>query len=259
MWGIALTLFIAAKCLTIFSLKASRANPSRCRLVEYGFLWPGMDPRGFCDERTFPAPGIHEWISAGLKTLSGAALVWFGVRSIPAGHALAVGWLGMIGLVLLLHFGLFHLLSLLWRAYGINAKPIMQSPAKATSLAKFWGGKWNSAFSDLMEVYLFKPLVSQIGINGALFAVFIFSGAVHELVISLPAKGGYGLPTLYFVIQGLGLLLERSRLGRGIGLGHRWKGWCFVALVTVVPAFWLFHPPFIHNVILPMLHAFGAI
>src|SRR6185369_1270504 len=115
---------------------------------------------------------------------------------------------------LLLHFGLFHLLSLLWRAYGINAKPIMQSPAKATSLAKFWGGKWNSAFSDLMEVYLFKPLVSQIGINGALFAVFIFSGAVHELVISLPAKGGYGLPTLYFVIQGLGLLLERSRLGR---------------------------------------------
>jgi len=29
-------------------------------------------------------------------------------------------------------------------------------------------------------------------------------------------------------------------------------------IVTTAPVFCLFHPPFIHNVILPMLHAIGA-
>jgi hypothetical protein len=30
-------------------------------------------------------------------------------------------------------------------------------------------------------------------------------------------------------------------------------------VVTAGPAYWLFHPIFIRNVILPMLHALGAI
>ena len=33
---------------------------------------------------------------------------------------------------------------------------------------------------------------------------------------------------------------------------------CFTIIITAAPAFWLFHPPFINNVILPMLHAIGA-
>ena len=82
---------------------------------------------------------------------------------------------------------------------------------------------------------------------------------MHEVVISLPAHSGYGLPTSYFVIQGLGLLFEHSKPGRALGLGAGWKGWCFVAVVAGLPAFWLFPPGFIRNVILPMLHTIGAI
>jgi hypothetical protein len=33
----------------------------------------------------------------------------------------------------------------------------------------------------------------------------------------------------------------------------------FTALVTAAPVVWLFPPPFVHNVILPMLAAVGAI
>jgi alginate O-acetyltransferase complex protein AlgI len=164
----------------------------------------------------------------------------------------------MVGIVFMLHFGLFHLLSLLWHSLGIHAKPMMMSPGTATSLSKFWGRSWNAAFTDLMREQLFKPLAKHHGAHVALFTIFLLSGALHELVISLPAHGGYGLPTVYFTIQGLGLLFERSTPGRKLGLGSGWKGWCFVAVTTGVPAFWLFHPVFIHNVILPMLNIIGA-
>jgi hypothetical protein len=36
-------------------------------------------------------------------------------------------------------------------------------------------------------------------------------------------------------------------------------GQFFTAFVVAVPAFWLFHPPFIRNVILPFMKAIGAL
>jgi len=60
------------------------------------------------------------------------------------------------------------------------------------------------------------------------------------------------------MIQGVGLIVERSRVGRKLGLGHGVCGWAFTLIVTAGPVFWLFHPPFINHVILPMLTAIGA-
>jgi len=53
-------------------------------------------------------------------------------------------------------------------------------------------------------------------------------------------------------------LIERSRLGCRLGLGGGGRGRLFMFIFTLGPAYWLFHPIFIRNVILPMLHAFGA-
>lgn len=258
MWTIAFALFLGAKWVTIrgFLRSGNRANPGR--LLVYGLLWPGMDLLAFCGTSAVRSPAGCECVGAAVKTLLGAAMVWGGARLVGATHPILSGWVGMIGVVLLLHFGLFHLLSLVWRARGINARPIMRSPAGATSLSGFWGENWNGAFRDLMHEIVFKPLTRSIGPRGALFLVFLISGALHELVISVPARGGYGLPTAYFVLQGLALLFERGKLGRKLGLGSGIKGWCFLAMVTGVPAFWLFHPIFIHHVILPMLHAICA-
>jgi hypothetical protein len=70
-------------------------------------------------------------------------------------------------------------------------------------------------------------------------------------VISLPAGTGYGLPTAYFLLQGVGILLERA-------FPHI-RGRIFTILITAVPAFWLFHPAFVYNVILPFMKAIGAL
>ena len=79
-------------------------------------------------------------------------------------------------------------------------------------------------------------------------AGFLFSGVAHELVISVPASGGYGLPTLYFLFQGLGVIAERK-----FELRHTPAGGAFLWFVLLAPAFWLFHPPFMNAVIDPFL------
>src|SRR5439155_26521099 len=104
----------------------------------------------------------------------------------------------------------------------------------------------------------FRPLARRWGVTGATIAVFLISGLVHESVISLPARGGYGLPTAYFAVQAFGVLMERSSWGHRLGLGRGFRGWLFVVLCAGAPAFWLFHPIFIRNIILPMLHAIGG-
>jgi alginate O-acetyltransferase complex protein AlgI len=164
----------------------------------------------------------------------------------------------MLGIVLFLHFGLFDLLALAWLRAGINARPIMQAPLRARSLAEFWGSRWNTAFSDLARQFIFRPLAKTWGARGAMAGVFLVSGLVHEAVISLPARGGYGLPTAYFALQALGMLLERSEFGRAFGLCEGFRGRLFMAIFAGAPAYWLFHPVFVRNVILPMLDFIGA-
>jgi len=161
-------------------------------------------------------------------------------------------------LILVLHFGFFHLLSLAWRANGMDTPPLMRAPLLARSLSEFWGKRWNTAFHHLVAQFLFRPAHRKFGVLAATMFVFLASGLVHDLVISIPARGGYGLPTLYFLLQGAGVLFEHTRLAHRFGINAGFRGWLFMALITAGPVCLLFHPPFIHNVILPFLKCLGA-
>jgi alginate O-acetyltransferase complex protein AlgI len=171
---------------------------------------------------------------------------------------MVAGWIGMIGLALVLHFGLFHLMSLTWQAAGVDAKPLMQKPLNSRSLADLWGRRWNTGFNAIARELLFEPLVPRIGAVAATGVVFFASGVIHDLVISLPARGGYGLPTLYFMIQFVGLLVERTSALRRVRRS-RILAWLYVAAVALLPAVLLFHPPFVKRVIIPFLHAIGGL
>ncbi len=57
---------------------------------------------------------------AALKTTLGIVVLWFVAEGLPPVSPLAAGWLGMIGAVFILHFGTFHLLSLVWRRMGVK-------------------------------------------------------------------------------------------------------------------------------------------
>jgi alginate O-acetyltransferase complex protein AlgI len=133
----------------------------------------------------------------------------------------------------------------------------MLSPALASSPSDFWANRWNTGFRKLAHDFLFQPLVRRTGIAWTTLLAFIASGLVHDLVISLPARGGYGLPTAYFVLQGLAILLERSHAGRLLGLRDGLRGRLFMFTVTALPIPVLFHPAFVRNIFLPMLQAIG--
>jgi len=185
-------------------------------------------------------------------------LALFGVAARFVEHSPWIaGWLGMTAVVLSLHFGFFAVLAWVWRQRGVDATPVMNTPLAATSLAEFWGTRWNTAFHHLVHRYVFRPSLRQISPSRALLLAFVVSGLVHDLIISVPARAGFGFPTLYFVLQGVGVLFERNTIAQRIGLGRGKAGWLFTLVVAVGPAFLLFHPPFIRNVILPFLRALG--
>jgi D-alanyl-lipoteichoic acid acyltransferase DltB (MBOAT superfamily) len=247
MWAIAVAVFALCKVLT---WRAGRQPASLGRNIAYFIVWPGLDAKAFLGPANAKAPKSGEWVFAAFKLAFGAMVLWEVATEVLS--PLVRGWVGMLGLVFLLHFGAFHLLSCAWRAAGVQAKPLMNWPIAATSLGDFWGRRWNTAFRDLTFHLLFRPLARSLGARVGLAAGFLFSGLVHDLVISVPAGGGYGWPTLYFTIQGLGLLAERKmKLSE---TANR----LFAAVVLVAPAAGLFHEPFILNVIVPFLDVIGA-
>jgi alginate O-acetyltransferase complex protein AlgI len=260
MWALALAVGLGCKWATWRRAKRRLGHTGLGRSLLYLFAWPGMEAETFLAQtHQSPLPSPREWLSAFLQMLLGVVLVWFGARCFTPGFPLLAGWIGLTGLGFLLHFGLFKLLSLTWQSFGIAASPLMRAPMLTRSLGEFWSMRWNAAFSQLAHAFIFMQLRRRFGITGATLTVFLISGTVHDFVISVPARAGFGLPTIYFALQGLAVLFERSAFAQSLGLGRGgWHGRLFALTVVVAPAFWLFHPPFIHNVILPFLQAIGA-
>jgi alginate O-acetyltransferase complex protein AlgI len=231
----------------------------------FGFAaaWPGMRPGIFATAGAPPLPG-------------GLRLIGFGLRRLLAGAALtaaawlvahrASGWLSsggstvlatallLPGLSLMLHFGVFNVLAGLWRLAGVDARPLFRAPLAARSLGEFWGRRWNLAFSEMTALGVYRPLAGVLGKGPATAAAFLCSGLLHELAISVPVLAGFGLPTAYFALHGLLVLLERhlEKTGRPVSswgwVAHLWViGW------LVVPLPILFHPPFLRGVVWPLI------
>ena len=259
MWILSFAIFIGLKWLTWWKARGIVEHPAWLSMA-YLLAWPGMDAEAFLDpDQRVESPPAKNWLWASLETALGAVLLWVVARSVPQREGLLRGWVGMLGLILLLHFGAFQIVSLVWQNIGVKAVPIMIAPLRAVSLSEFWGRRWNLGFRQLAHELIFRPLYRTVGAGLAGFLVFVASGLIHDLVISLPARGGYGLPTAYFVLQGLGITMERSTFGKRFGLGRGRIGWLFMALFVAGPVFWLFHPWFVLRVILPFMHAIHAL
>lgn len=271
MSAIAATSFFALKLAT---LRGSWKAAAPWRIAGYLFAWPGMNAQRFlagegCRRDTSTSRGVSARMPSGCprygelafalaKLVGGLVCASWAMVHATEASPFVVGWVGMLGIIFTLHFGVFHAISWLWRAAGVDAPPIMRAPIAATSLAEFWGERWNVAFAESARRFIVRPLARRVGARRAGLAVFVVSGLVHETVISLPARGGWGGPTLYFLLQALGVALEKSAWGVRVGLGRGVRGWLWTFLFTATPLPLLFHEPFVGNLIVPLYRSLAA-
>lgn len=258
MWILSIAIFAGFKWWTWWRAISNGVSDTATRSFAYLFLWPGMDARRFLALSPLSEkPALSSWAWALAKTTFGAGLVW-GVARL-AGHGLLAGWIGMVGFIFLLHFGIFAALALFWQRWGIDAPPLMNCPIVAASLSDFWGKRWNSGFRDIVFGLMFIRLAKRFGTTSAAIITFVISGLIHELVITFPAGAGYGLPTLYFTLQGVAMLVERSGVGGQLGLVHGWRGHAVTLIIVTLPIFALFPPPFVLRVMVPFLQVIKAL
>lgn len=217
------------------AFKASTWRPlPAARAAGYLLLWPGMDPEPFRRAATAPDEGLLA--GGAVRALAGVLLL-----ALPPGPPLLDALRRLAGAGLLVHFGLCDVLAAAWRRQGVAVERLFDRPAASRTLAEFWGRRWNRAFSTVARERVFRPLARRWGTGAAGMAAFAFSGLVHELLLSVPAGGGYGGPTAYFLLHGFLVARERRRAEPS---RLRTLAW------VVLPSPLLFHPPFVRAVLL---------
>jgi len=220
------------------------------RWLGFTITWPGMNPSLFASEpaRLSGGPAL---VRRGLLELGAGALLiglarWLWLST--GQKALAAGPL-LIGLSLVGHFGLFGIAAGLWRNRGVPCVAPFQAPLAASSLSEFWARRWNRPFSELIQRTIYRPVANLAGKPAALGAGFLLSGVLHELAISLPARGGYGRPLAYFALQGGLVLIEKTLTSHGFSRQHRLA--TVIALVLPLPL--LLIPQFLSAAIWPII------
>lgn len=220
---------VASTVGMLYAIKASvLATYSKLELKNLNLLafllWPGMDPERLI-QRAKPGEGDARPIARGLL------FIYFGVAFIGAASLFPLPpplrlWIALIGLLFTIHFGFSEILSSGFRLAGKPVRPLFDQPLAAKSLNDFWTRRWNIAYVEMNRRLFVPALLRRFSYRGAVLGVFVISGLLHEMAISYPSGSGWGLPTLYFLLQGLLVLAE-----------SRWKirSRLFVWLAIVVP------------------------
>ena len=246
MWSLGAAIFFALKV----ALLAVCRPHSPLAGLQFLLATPTLDPSPYAKPPGSPLDAGPWWRGVvGLVAAGGCLLV-----AVPLARTWsdwAAGMLAMAGVCGGLHFGLFEFLVAAQRRLGYDVRAIMDRPWRSDSLTEFWSRRWNRAFRDVAHRLIVRPLLRRrVATAGVMLAVFLASGLVHDVVMSAPA-GGWGGPTLYFLIQFAGILLQRTRLAGRLGLDRGPLGWIVSAAFIVGPLGLLFHRPYCARIMLP--------
>lgn len=259
MWALISTAFTGMKVI------AATTQFNRQQVLTFGqwlafvFTWAGMRAEVFEQRSERALPGAGKMILFGASRVFAGLLLVLIARQlvhtdfIAEGKYLLIIASLLIAFSLILHFGLLNISAGAWRYLGVDAYPLFKKPLHARTLNEFWSRRWNIAFSEMTSVAVFRPLKERAGGKTAMLVAFLFSGLLHELAISLPVHNGYGLPMLYFFIQGLAVIAERMLIEKKPLLFQHTafcKIWLLFWLVAPIPL--LFHRAFVQEILFPM-------
>ena len=170
-------------------------------------------------------------------TVAGVGIGIVSVRALAGAWAPVVAWLGGVVAV---YGGLDAAASSLrfaLAAVGVESASMQRDPILSTSVAEFWGERWNRAVGAWLRRHCFVPAMRRWGAVAGITAAFAWSTLVHFWMTFT----GLGLePALrmgaFFVVQGLLLLVER-RLPVGTWPRPLARAWTFAMLLGPSPLF----------------------
>jgi hypothetical protein len=227
--------------------------------LAFAIGWAGMRAKPFEALGNKAVPQALSLIGFGISRVAvGALLVWLAHQAVKwplnaDAIYIVISAILLVGLSLILHFGLLGISAGAWRLLGVHTYVLFKQPVKAMSLTEFWSKRWNLAFSEMTSITIYRPLKSRVGNAAALMLAFLFSGLLHELALSVPVHSGYGLPLLYFFIQGLVVLIERALVGhKAAFLQHAVWARVWVLCWLVLPMPLLFHEQFMKQIVWPL-------
>jgi Membrane bound O-acyl transferase family len=223
------------------------------RWLLFAAAWPGMRPSAFGEELAPDRRAAADLLVRGaIWSVVGAGLM--GLAHAIQDRIVAATAVGLVAISLVLHFGAFNLAAGMWRLVGFGTDRLFIAPLAAPSLANFWGKRWNLAFSEMTQIAIYRPCSARWGKGIGAGLGFVYSGLLHEMAISLPVGRGFGLPLLYFLVHGGLVLLERHWYRSGTPIAERGPirhAWTLLWLALPMPI--LFHTPFLHGVVWPLL------
>jgi Membrane bound O-acyl transferase family len=246
---------LAMKTIVLVESYTGKPSLNFVQWLVFAQAWFGMRPILF--ERLFSKalPDIVPIFAKGISRIAIGFLLLYASKQLENQHLTLFflpDLLMLIGLSLILHFGILNICTALFRFLGVDVKELFRAPYKSKSLKEFWGRRWNMAFSEMTALVAYRPLKDKYGKNNAMICSFLLSGIVHEIAISCPVKSGYGLPLLYFVIHGVVMYAEgevnwiKKIINHKI-LAHIWVfGW------LILPTPLLFHKAFLTGVLVPL-------
>lgn len=234
-----LALFLWMKAVVTAEAASRGERLPPLRWLAFALLWPGMRQRPFAHRESRAGAGRSAW--------HGAVRIAVGAGLVAAAHLLRERpWLAtpplLVGLSLMLHFGLFRVSTALMRRLGFDCREPFRAPHRSSTLAEFWARRWNVPFTEMVQDTIYRHLRRSRG-GAATLAGFVFSAALHEAALSLPVRAGYGLPTLYFCLHGLLVSLERR-----FEIASR--AWTAAWILAPLPL--VFHLPFLRGVVWPI-------
>ncbi len=213
------------------------------RYAVFSFLWFGMDPGTF----RFKNPALR-WKSdiaiGSLLTVIGLAGSWL-IANLEWKNIIIM----FIPLSIGFHFGVLRILKGVLRYFGFPVRTLFPNPLETHGIADFWSRRWNIGYSQMMQRLVGRPIEAIAGKPAGVMAVFIGSGLLHEVAITLPVMSGFGLPTLYFTLHGLLTLLEKK--------WNRPLGKIPTLICVLLPLSWLFPQKFQTEVIAKCLSVFS--
>jgi alginate O-acetyltransferase complex protein AlgI len=220
--------------------------------VLYWLLWPGVRPDLFVKPEEYSEPDSALFVVGYAYLLAGGLLALASLFAVPYIGVTGSTWLLVAGFLAAVHQGLGRILPFGLRWLGYPVEPLFNAPMQSQGVADFWSDRWNRPFIGMNRLFVTGPLVSRFGIKVAAALAFLVSGLVHEFAISYPAGSGWGLPILYFVVQGVLYTVEQEFFPAPEDSDSMLRqAWTALAVVGPVPL--LFHGPFRMTFIAPLI------